>query len=583
VANILVYIEFSGQLALPASLEALATCRPLATRLGASLYAILPCNEPPLYGEDDLIAKVSRHGADKVVLLTHPTLEPPATFDRQSTSLVNACRRLLPSLLFFADTTTGRDLAQGCAAALGAIHLVHPSFHVQNSRWMARQRATDGSCSTQVEIKEVGRPLVVLQGPPVETKDRQSNDEAEVVVLSASAGPSRIKLITPLEQERLPGDHRPLILAGQNVPPQSINRLRRSSAALGLRFGVTWSCYDRGQGSIEEVVGPGIDLPWTNRILLVGAEADPLTIASLPATAELAMVAAPDSKNMGPFRNRVRRLLYQDLASFCDVFGPADTSDAAQDVPLDRSETATDDSKPADESARTLAADTIKPLVIIPSLAEMESVQSAITAAAFFGQPAGLFCGPRDQAQAVVEAGSFEQITCLWDDLLACADLRAVVHVLASAMKRLTPSLLLVQDRSQTWSSGLLGALLAHQLGWPCFSGIVDIRPWQPTAETSPARIEVARMYHTERLWWRVDLPAVISVAHIRPTQRPDPKTPHIDVLSFEDLSVSPNDILPLCKTQTERISETKTEPTTSPTPKDLLEWLAAQGWIRPR
>ena len=36
--------------------------------LGATVYAIVPCGSKPGYGEDDPIAVLSRHGADKVLV-----------------------------------------------------------------------------------------------------------------------------------------------------------------------------------------------------------------------------------------------------------------------------------------------------------------------------------------------------------------------------------------------------------------------------------------------------------------------------------------------------------------------------------
>ena len=586
MANILVYIEFSGQQALPASLEALASSRLLATRLGATLYGILPCSEPPLYGEDDLIAKVSRHGADKVVLLTHPTLEPPAIFDRQSTSLINACRRLAPSLLVFADTTTGRELAQGCAAALGAVHLVHPTFHIQDQAWFARQMSADRSCFTQVDIKEVGRPVVILEGPCIKQAIHQPNDEAEVVVLSASAGPSRIELITQPEQDRLRADDRTLLLAGSLVLPAQLEQLRQAALPLGLRFAETWRCHEARLGSLEDVVGPGTDLPWTNKILLVGAEDDPHTLVSIPTTATLAMVTgsgttADEALTSSP--PPASMVLNDDLPGFCKALAQeASAAPESHDEPppsLDATKQDAQASFPSNE---------LNPLVVIPALSEMESARPAIELAARFGPPEGLICAPDDHARSAAESCAFNHLTNVWHDLLDDADRRAVIHVLSAAVKRLTPSFLLVQDRESLWGSSVVAALLAHQLGWPFVTGIIDMRGVSapidgPQQEADKPRIEVARMHHNEVLWWSVELPAVIAVAHVHPSRRPKPETIHMDHLSFDDLSMSRNDILPLCKSPTQQIDAPAAASDTCPTAADMVLWLKTQGWIHAR
>ena len=74
MANILIYIELSDNKATPASLFALNRGRDLATELGATLYALLPCATTPTYDDEDIIAVLSRHGADKVILVHHPDL-----------------------------------------------------------------------------------------------------------------------------------------------------------------------------------------------------------------------------------------------------------------------------------------------------------------------------------------------------------------------------------------------------------------------------------------------------------------------------------------------------------------------------
>ncbi len=69
MANILTYIELEENEASPRSLAALNRGRIIATELGATLYAVLPCAATPSYDDDDIIAVLSRHGADKVILI----------------------------------------------------------------------------------------------------------------------------------------------------------------------------------------------------------------------------------------------------------------------------------------------------------------------------------------------------------------------------------------------------------------------------------------------------------------------------------------------------------------------------------
>ena len=45
--------------------------------LGATVYAVAACDRTPGWGEDDLVAALSRHGADKVLLAAGPAHAGP--------------------------------------------------------------------------------------------------------------------------------------------------------------------------------------------------------------------------------------------------------------------------------------------------------------------------------------------------------------------------------------------------------------------------------------------------------------------------------------------------------------------------
>ena len=135
MANILVFIELEQADTAPdggdgeerivraraseASLHALWVGRRVASQLGATLYAMLPCVAPPCYGEDDIIAVLSRHGADKVVLTTSPSLAPPALYATHAEATFAACDRFPPQLVLFPQPA-GRELGPRVAFKLRA-------------------------------------------------------------------------------------------------------------------------------------------------------------------------------------------------------------------------------------------------------------------------------------------------------------------------------------------------------------------------------------------------------------------------------------------------------------------------------
>jgi hypothetical protein len=123
VANVFVIVELVGDHPHPASLEVLGQARRIATALGATVYAVAPCARPPGYGQDDLIAVLSGHGADKVLLAVSPQHEGPMRWGTHGAAVLVACATMQPLLLLLADTTAARDVAGRLAARLGAAYL----------------------------------------------------------------------------------------------------------------------------------------------------------------------------------------------------------------------------------------------------------------------------------------------------------------------------------------------------------------------------------------------------------------------------------------------------------------------------
>jgi electron transfer flavoprotein alpha subunit len=183
VANILVLIELRDGSALPVSLEALGQARRISTALGATLYALLPLPEAPAYGEDDLIARCARHGADKVVLLSDEPLsmEAEMRFGTHGPAVLAACEQFPPALVILGATPGARDLAPRLAARLGAVYLPEGSFATEGPRlrlrdWAGRLIADDEGC--------LEHP-VVLTVPPGRYAPSLGEDEAEMVIVAS--------------------------------------------------------------------------------------------------------------------------------------------------------------------------------------------------------------------------------------------------------------------------------------------------------------------------------------------------------------------------------------------------------------
>jgi hypothetical protein len=184
VANLLVLIEVADGRPLPGSLEALGQARRIGSTLGATVYALAPCAEAPGYGDDDLIAVLSRHGADKVLLATDGAYGAPPRFGTHGPLLALACASLPPSLLVAAATDGARDLMPRVAARLGAAYLADAWIGVEGEELTLFEGSGEGAC--RLDGGELEFPVVALI-PPGRYHTARGDDEAEVEVLPGAA------------------------------------------------------------------------------------------------------------------------------------------------------------------------------------------------------------------------------------------------------------------------------------------------------------------------------------------------------------------------------------------------------------
>jgi electron transfer flavoprotein alpha subunit len=184
VANVLCVVELHDGKALPVSLEVLGQARRVSTELGATLYAVVALPRAPSYGEDDLIAQLAAHGADKVVIATDETLGggDDLRWGTHGGPLGAACDLLSPSLLLFGQTPPAREVAARAAARIGAAFLVDAWIEAREGKlWLwegagKMARAIDG---------ELEFPVVATL-PPGRYEHAHGDDEAEVEVITTA-------------------------------------------------------------------------------------------------------------------------------------------------------------------------------------------------------------------------------------------------------------------------------------------------------------------------------------------------------------------------------------------------------------
>jgi electron transfer flavoprotein alpha subunit len=240
VANILVYIEFSGDRPLPASLEALGVGRRIATRLGATNYALLPCASRPTYGDDDVITVLSRSGADKVVLVTHPKLAEAPLFASHGGAIATACGALPPTLVLFASTPGARDLAPRLAAQLAGVYMAEPGISLEPDGSLTLTRVTHGGHWTRtLRGDDLERPAVLTLAPG-RASPGTGDEESEVVVLSPTAvGDGFDELGREADAAAPLGNARVVVGAGAGLGAEALGVASDLARAFGGEAGVT--------------------------------------------------------------------------------------------------------------------------------------------------------------------------------------------------------------------------------------------------------------------------------------------------------------------------------------------------------
>lgn len=186
MANILVYIELVEDAASWASLLALRQARYLSTNIGATIYAVLPCATPPLYGENDIIAILSRQGADKVILMTHGDLAEPAVFQTHGEALLTAANQYPPALLLLPDGPAAVEIAPRAAARLGGLFLRNPLIDIDAAfNLKLAQPLYNDSYVRHIATADLEHSVVAVVSPDPQQYSRPlGSEEAEVVVIS---------------------------------------------------------------------------------------------------------------------------------------------------------------------------------------------------------------------------------------------------------------------------------------------------------------------------------------------------------------------------------------------------------------
>jgi electron transfer flavoprotein alpha subunit len=245
MAGVLVFTEIKDGKLKKASREALSIGRKLAEAAGGELVA---------FASDAAVAEeAGRYGAKKLYVtgVGEYATEP------YTTALAQAVSDVQPSIVLFAGTSNGRDLAPRLAARLN----VGVASDVDRLEWTdgklrARRPVYSGKAFATVDV--VSTPAIATTRTNAFPLEESGGGAAEVVQVSASAD-NRVKLIetkTPEAGELSIAEADIIIAGGRGLKEaQNFSHIRDLAHAIGGAVGASRATVDAGWIDHQHQVG----------------------------------------------------------------------------------------------------------------------------------------------------------------------------------------------------------------------------------------------------------------------------------------------------------------------------------------
>jgi electron transfer flavoprotein alpha subunit len=235
MANVLVYTELEKGRPTETSLAALSQARRLASAVGATVYAVLPCPQVPSYSDDDTIALLSRHGADKIVLLAAAPLGKPSLFATHGPAVLAACEQLPPAMLLFPASAGGCDIAPRVATRLGAAFAHRPRIDIDDGSVVLSRPVFGGGFERKLAIDELERPVVATWDGPL--CEPGAECDAEVVMIQPPALREAVDEISdPTAAAGAPAKSaRVLLLVAGDMPAELAGKLLEAGIVLAKK------------------------------------------------------------------------------------------------------------------------------------------------------------------------------------------------------------------------------------------------------------------------------------------------------------------------------------------------------------
>ena len=255
MASILVYIDRDGGRPGAASCRVLGEARRLATRVGATLYAVALIPQSRADSEP-WIETLGQCGADKIVLVNAQSLAGPPIWSTHGPVLGAIARQIRPLLAAFPNGAPARELAPRLAAHLSAAFVPDAAL-LEDPRAVVVSRIVGRRTCRTLDLDQLGQTVVATFSAGSDDPPR-GEDDADVVFFDPpeDAGDAIELLSTEDDPEAALARARVVVTAGAGVQTDSAIALCRQLAdALGGELATTRQACRRGLGARSRVVG----------------------------------------------------------------------------------------------------------------------------------------------------------------------------------------------------------------------------------------------------------------------------------------------------------------------------------------
>ena len=267
-ANVMVVVEQREGVVQPVSLELLGKARELADERGQRVVAVIPGSQV-----EALARSAIGHGADRVLVIDHPILEP-FTSEPFTKAVVAAIEAEKPEIVLFGATAVGRDLAPRVAARIYTgltADCTGLSIDPETENLLMTRPAFGGNIMATIICPD-RRPQMSTVRPGVMVRpDFDEAREGEVVTLDPGLTEEdrnvEILTVVKADDKRVNiEDAKVLVSAGRGIgnagrlePLESLAR-RLSGEVSGSRAVIDagWLGKDRQVGQTGKTVRPGV-------------------------------------------------------------------------------------------------------------------------------------------------------------------------------------------------------------------------------------------------------------------------------------------------------------------------------------